>query len=401
MLSAPLTGAAQTLVQPTMATTVDYRDDDSWLCRPGRQDPCAADQRTTVVQADGRMEIEAFRPDRNPPIDCFYVYPTVSADGGGNSDLDAGAEERRVVEQQLARFASKCRLFAPLYRQVTLTALRAATSGQPIPADRERAYGDVKAAWADYLARDNGGRGVVLIGHSQGSGVLRRLIAEEIDGKPIQSRLVSALLTGTNIAVPAGQDVGGDFKSVRLCRSRVQTGCLVAYVSFRATQPPPEGSRFGKVQTPGMQAACVHPGALAGGRAPLRAHLSNRAMIADSAAAPPAWVTPARSIGSPFIAVPGLLSAQCVNDARGSYLSVQVNGVPSDPRADDIAGDVIVGGRVLADWGLHLIDMNLAMGDLVDLVGVQSEAFTARRAASPHRLGPQSAPRSGDDAGHP
>ncbi len=31
---------------------------------------------------------------------------------------------------------------------------------------------DVKAAWNDYLARDNKGRGVVLIGHSQGSLIL-------------------------------------------------------------------------------------------------------------------------------------------------------------------------------------------------------------------------------------
>ena len=45
---------------------------------------------------------------------------------------------------------------------------------------------DVEAAWDDYLARDNKGRGVVLIGHSQGSGILKQLIAREIEGQPAQ-----------------------------------------------------------------------------------------------------------------------------------------------------------------------------------------------------------------------
>jgi hypothetical protein len=35
----------------------------------------------------------------------------------------------------------------------------------------------------------------------------------------------------------------------------------------------------------------------------------------------------------------------------------------------------VVGGQVLADWGLHLIDVNLAMGNLLDIVGQQSKAY--------------------------
>jgi hypothetical protein len=330
-----------------------------------------------VVTAAGKLSREAFTPARNPPVDCFYVYPTVSADLTPNSDLTADNEERRVVEQQLARFGSQCRLFAPLYRQVTLTALRGAMTGQPMAADRELAYSDVKAAWADYLARDNGGRGVVLIGHSQGAGVLKRLIAEEIDGKPIQTRLVSALLIGHNVGVPRGQDVGGDFKSVPLCRSRAQTGCLVSFVSFRETVPPPANSRFGKVAAAGQTAACVHPGALAGGRAPLKSYLSNRVIVA-SAAPPKPWTTPAQPVTTPFVSTPGLLSGECVSTDAGSYLAVRVHGDPADPRTDEITGDVVVSGTTLTDWGLHLIDMNLAMGNLVDLVGAQATAYAAK-----------------------
>src|SRR6185295_12401902 len=151
--------------------------------------------------------------------DCFYVYPTVSTDPTPNSDMTAGAEENGVVRAQLARFASQCRVYAPLYRQATLTALRAAATATPMTVDRALGYNDVLDAWNHYLQRDNNGRGVVLIGHSQGSGVLTQLIRNEIDGKPVQSKIISALLLGTSLAVPTGKDVGGAFKSMPLCHS--------------------------------------------------------------------------------------------------------------------------------------------------------------------------------------
>ena len=99
---------------------------------PGGQDACAVDLTTTVIAEDGRLTQEKFTPNPKAPIDCFYVYPTVSLDPGGNSDMTPGNEERNVIRAQFARFASQCRPFAPLYRQFTLTALRADTAGKPI-----------------------------------------------------------------------------------------------------------------------------------------------------------------------------------------------------------------------------------------------------------------------------
>jgi hypothetical protein len=355
----------------------DYSKGDTWLCRPGRtDDACATDQSTTIVTADGRLTREEWKANPNAPIDCFYVYPTVSLDPTANSDMVAGPEEKNVVRVQAARFASQCRVFAPLYRQVTLTALRAATSGKPMAADRALGYGDVLDAWNDYLTRDNNGRGVVLIGHSQGSGVLAELIRREIDGKPIQSRIVSALLLGTNVAVPKGKDVGGAFTKMPLCRSAQQTGCIITYVSFRSTVPPPPDSRFGRVQGEGMEAGCTNPAALGDGRGQLHAHLSaGQTQIVSSSAPPPAWVTPSETINTPFVSVPGLLTAQCVSNDKGSYLEITVNGDPHDPRTDDIAGDVMANGKPVASWGLHLIDVHAAMGNLVDIVGTQARAF--------------------------
>ena len=364
--------------------TNDYSDPKNWLCLPGRQDACVVDQTATIVAADGKLSREAWKSDPGAPIDCFYVYPTVSTDPGGNSDMIAGAEENGVVRLQLARFGSQCRLFAPLYRQATLTALRAAATGTPIAVDRTLAYNDVADAWNSYLQRDNNGRGVVLIGHSQGSGVLTQLIRNEIDGKPVQSRLVSALLLGTNLPVPRGKDAGGAFQNIPLCRTAKQVGCAIAYASFRSTVPPPENSRFGRVQGDNMMAACVNPAALSGGRGELRAYLAaGGRSITGSSSPPQPWVTPPQLIDTPFVTLPGLLFAECVSNLKGSYLEITVRGNPLDPRTDDIAGDVMANGQVNASWGLHLIDVQLAMGNLVDVVREQAKTFT--RGASPSR----------------
>jgi hypothetical protein len=57
-----------------------------------------------------------------------------------------------------------------------------------------------------------------------------------------------------------------------------------------------------------------------------------------------------------------------------------VNGVPADPRTDTIEGDVVgADGKISEDWGLHLIDANLEMGNLVDVVGAESKAYLAKK----------------------
>lgn len=367
-------------MQPAQSTTKnDYRDGRNWLCRPGRQDACAVDLTTTVVAANGRLKTEKWTANPNAPIDCFYVYPTVSNDQTPNSDMNAGAEELSVIKQQFARFGSQCRVFAPLYRQVTLTALRAGIAGRAMAVDRALGYNDVVDAWNDYLRHDNQGRGVVLIGHSQGAGVLTQLVRNEIDGKPVQERLVSAMLLGTSLPVPKGKDVGGAFQNIPLCREAGQTGCAIAYAAFRANVPPPPNSRFGRVQNKEQQAACTNPAALGGGSGELRAYLSASRGIVSSAAEPRPWVTPAQPIATPFVSVPGLLTAECVSNESGSYLAVTVHGDPKDPRTDDIVGDVLTNGQVQKDWGLHLIDVNLAMGNLVDIVRQQGKAYLAKR----------------------
>jgi hypothetical protein len=274
---------------------------------------------------------------------------------------------------QFARFASVCRTFAPNYRQMTLAAIPRAMAGENIGGAMDLAYGDVRAAFAEFLRRTEG-RPFVLVGHSQGTLHLTRLLREEIEGKPVAARMVSALLIGFNVEVPEGEVVGGSFRTTPLCTRAGQTGCVVAYSAFRASNPPPVGARFGRASRPGMTVACTNPAALSGGSAALDSYWftgpgfgGNQIEWSRSGAAP-----------TPFLRTEGLVTAACVSRGGVGYLSVMVNGDPADARTDEIPGDVSFGGRPLPGWGLHLADVNLAQGDLIRLVEEQARAFLRR-----------------------
>jgi hypothetical protein len=356
----------------------DYAQEASWLCLPGRIDACATDQSVTVVEANGRMRAEALVPDADPKFDCFYVYPTVSNDPGGNSDMTANAEELRVAHAQAARFRQHCRVFAPLYRQVTLTALRAAMAGgsQPAP-DRALAFRDVAAAWQHYLTNHNQGRGVVLIGHSQGSGMLNQLL-KTMAAPAERARIVSALLIGTNVVRSDSDPATGDFPWMPVCTRADQHGCLVSFVTFRADVPPPANSRFGKTDQAGSHVVCVNPAQLLG-RARAAHAIFSTGGVGTSSKPMTEWVRGKPLPTTNFVAVPGLIRAECTRAGGASYLAVAVNANRRDPRVDDITGDVFVGDRRLDDWGLHLIDMPVVMGDLVALTKRQHASWAAAR----------------------
>ena len=350
----------------------DYSNPQVWLCRPGRPDACDVDLSTTVIGRDGRATVERASLDPDAPVDCFYVYPTVSTDTTTNSDLVPNETERNVVRLQLARFGTKCRLFAPMYRQLTLAAMgRSNAAGIASPDFLGVGYQDVRAAWRYYLAHDNGNRGVVLIGHSQGSAILIELIRREIEGTSAQARIVSALLIGApgGVLVPRGRDVGGTFAHLPLCRVATQAGCAVVYSSFRSTAPPTAATRFGMSPDSTLVATCTNPAALGGGEAALDGYFDANGETALPMGPAEAWTVGGQPIATPMVRVAGLLKAQCKSNKFATYLEVSVERGPDSPASRDIQGDLAEG------LGLHLVDMEVAMGNLIDLVGQQSRSY--------------------------
>jgi hypothetical protein len=357
----------------------DYAQDSAWLCLPGRADSCGQPLPTAALNANRYGSVGQVRPASNPPIDCFYVYPTISRDPAMNSDLAAGPEEQVTAMVQFGRFASVCRPFAPIYRQATLASIPAVVGGADVTPIFAMAYGDVVAAWRHYLRHHNQGRPFVLIGHSQGTIHLIQLLASEIEGRPEHARMLSAILLGFNVEVPEGEVVGGSFRQTPLCTRAGQTGCVITYVSFRATNPPPAQSLFGRSLRPGMTVACTNPAALGrSGSAPLDSYWFTAATAAATAPGGPIVWSSEGEPPTPFLRTEGLVSAACVNRGNLGYLSVLVNADPADPRTDRIPGDVSIMGQLQPAWGLHLSDVNLTQGDLIRALEAQGDAFGRR-----------------------
>ncbi len=170
-----------------------------------------------MVPAHGATTIQDARAGASSAFDCFYVYPTVSTESSDNADLRVQAAEVGTAIAQAARFSQVCRVWAPMYRQVTLAGLvRELSAGADLQADTV-AYDSLLSAWQDYLAHDNHGRPVIFIGHSQGAAMLIRLLASQVDPDPaLRARTVVAILAGGNVTVPIGKTVGATFRHLPL-----------------------------------------------------------------------------------------------------------------------------------------------------------------------------------------
>lgn len=348
---------------PSSAATV-------WLCKPGmKSNPCAVSMASTALYPDGTTRAERPRRPKAPPVDCFYVYPTVSTQPTGNSNLTIEPEEVAVAQDQASRFSAKCQVYAPMYRQLTKAGSMLGTSPPTTTPDPELAYRDVRAAWREYLRKFNRGRGVILLGHSQGAKNLTRLVQEEIDGNAkVRKKLVSAMIIGAAVLVPDASDVGGSFQRVPACRQARQTGCVIAYNTYPST--PPLNAFFGITLVPGMRVLCVNPNGLAPGVSGPALPYVPTARVA-SALSSAGFPVP----GTWWVSLPDMYSTQCLSNATHTWL--QANDVsPAGDRRPRF-------GQALGPrYGFHQVDITLNLGSLVRLAGSQAAAWKKKAKAS-------------------
>jgi hypothetical protein len=352
--------AACVLALPSAAAAKTH-----WLCKPGKRDnPCAVSLDTTRFSPSGeRLGVDRIKAPTRPKFDCFYVYPTVSDQDGPTADFSIDPELRSIALYQAARYTSQCRMFAPVYRQVTLQGILGVAP--PTPAERERAYADVRNAWRDYLKNHNRGRGVVFVSHSQGTFMLRELLAKEVDRRPrVRRLLISALLLGGNVTVRTGSDVGGDFKKIPACRSNRQTGCVVAFSTFNAV--PPVDAVFGRSADPRVEVLCTNPAALGSGWSKITP-IQPTAPFAPGTtigAAVGVLGVPTPPATTAWRAFPGSYRARCSSEGGADVLMISSIG----------AAPVFVPSPN-AGWGLHLVDANIALGDQVALIRRQAAVW--------------------------
>ena len=335
-----------------------------WLCRPGLGgDPCLSSLRTTVVKASGATSVVSPGPAKSPKFDCFYVYPTVSREFSTNADLRVQKSEIAVAVAQAAPFSRVCRVFAPMYRQVTLADLGAYPNLDVPSSYGLIAYNSLLAGFDDYLADYNEGRPIIFIGHSQGAALLIELLSRLVDDNaPLRARLVLAIILGGDVEVRTGSLTGGSFSHIPACSRSGEAGCVIAYSSFPSEPPaaalfgrPGQGVALqsGQKAKKGLQVLCVNPAALQGGAAGLDPYFPSFGAVA-----------------TPWVEFPGLYTARCETAAGAGWLQVTKATGASDRRP-------VVAEDAGADWGYHTDDVNLALGNLVLDVSSAESSWTA------------------------
>ncbi len=350
---------------PSAPDVARYANRRMWLCLPGRDDACSRDLPATAIGPDGSRTFEPEDPAQDPEADCFYVYPTVDLGvlPGNHDDFGDLGPMTDATVAQVARFRRVCALYVPLYRQVTIGTYLA--GGDALAARLEYAYSDVEAAFRRYLEAYDRGRPLVLIGHSQGAHMVRRLLQRMFDGDPaMRARLLVALVIGGDVEVPRGQRVGATFGHLPLCASPDEKGCVIAYRSHEEGAPVSPGRA---APSPGSETACVNPADLtsnarrpfAGAYIPVTNRLRPHLAGVDD-------------VTTPFVALHGFYAGRCVDGPDGyRYLSISLAGDPGDVRVNPVDFGALPLRRSL---GLHVLDFQIPQEDLVEQVSHRLQA---------------------------
>lgn len=344
-------GAAQH--EQIRTSSSDYADGTMWLCRPDLpSDACRLDLTTTVIEPDGTHTVEPHAPAHDAPVDCFYIYPTVDLGvvPGNHTDFTDLSAMRKTAAAQIARWSEVCNVYAPLYRQVTISTYLDKAAHRRF---FDVAYSDVAAAFHEYLHHFDRGKPIVVVGHSQGAQMAMQLVHDTFDqSAQLRPRLLAAMPIGFLVHTPANAPTGGTFENLVACSQPDQLGCVVAYMTVG------EGDTAGSIARDlpaGERAVCVDPSP--------NPTLTESVFLSHHK----------NGVTTPYVAVRGLYRARCVSHPDGrAYLEVGEQRVPDDHRPSLVSLHSMFGG-----FGLHIHDFQFTQGDLIDLVRRKLAAWQA------------------------
>lgn len=185
------------------------------------------------------------QPDK--AFDVFFVHPTTY--GTKKYGLNAPIDDKEImtgtddsVAAQASVFQSKCNIYAPRYRQMSIVVLgMSEEESAPYLAVAEN---DVLAAFKYYLKHHNNGRPYFLASHSQGSKIMLYILKKHRD-LVRNDQLVAAYLIGWTFT-------NDDLKKIRLplAVNPRQLGALITWNTV---------GKGGKSPTLLPGANCVNP----------------------------------------------------------------------------------------------------------------------------------------------
>lgn len=211
-----------------------YEDPALWYSRPGigvsdpaRWQPAMQGQRTALPTPADPAE---------PDFAVFFIHPTSFIDRSAWNAEIGNEEAERVAKLYVRGMASPFNaaneVWAPRYRQATMGAFL--TDAPEAEMALDAAYADVAQAYAYFRSSLGEDTPIVLVGHSQGSLHLLRLLREEIAGTTDTDRIVAAYVIGWPISLEH------DLPQLPFpaCSAADQTGCILSWSSFAEPADP-------------------------------------------------------------------------------------------------------------------------------------------------------------------
>jgi hypothetical protein len=198
-----------------------YAEPAMWYARPGMTGP------------DPTRWLPDGLPDgHDQPVNAavFFIHPTSFLDKRHwNAPLNDAPSRRiaTIIVRALGSvFNAAPDVWAPRYRQATFGSF--VSDAPEAKQAHDLAYADVAEAFDAFVAAQPADRPIVLAGHSQGSLILKRLLAEKVAGKPIVQRIAAAYVIGWVV------DTQRDLPQMGLpaCAAPDQAGCVISFLSF-------------------------------------------------------------------------------------------------------------------------------------------------------------------------
>jgi hypothetical protein len=199
---------------------------DYWAAHPWKWDPS-----DSVPQPLGHDW-------RDSTVDVFFLHPTtftkkrfkkISNASIDDAYLNAKTDYSAIL-YQASVFNQQCRVFAPRYRQAHINNFFKKDKEKAALAF-EQAYQDVKTSFEYYLRVWNGGRPIIIAGHSQGSFLAERLLKEYFEKTDLKNKLVAAYIIGW----PVPKEY---FSSLKMCEDSLQTGCICSWRTLKKNFVP-------------------------------------------------------------------------------------------------------------------------------------------------------------------
>ncbi|MBL9002781.1 MAG: DUF3089 domain-containing protein [Myxococcales bacterium] len=348
-----------------LSASPNYADKASWACRPDVSgDACDGNLTAVEVLPNGLTEIVQHQPAASPKIDCFYIYPTVDLNPlpGLHQDIQDKAAPYKTIGIQAARLSEVCRVFAPLYRQVTIGTYLSSADERSLCFDV--AYDDVHRAFEQYLQNDNQGRGFVIYGHSQGAQITSRLVRERIETDPaVRARLVAALPIGWLIGTDAAGSTGGSFKSIPVCKTKSQIGCVMGYRTYAAGNPfPTDAGDYRE----GAAGVCTLPPDPALAQTTLSRSFFPSDL--DSGGKFPASI----ASQAPYVLYRRMYKARCISQGDMKGMEIALAAEVGDARQNPLDFSSLI---LSSTNGTHVLDVQFTEGDLIDTIAAKAAAY--------------------------